>query len=138
MICLDDTVLALPADADDPSKAAAAQVVNDNVVQVADLVNQTTFNVPAAAKLRLRPRQSNTGVIVTILGDILSELSGTLNNVIEVLGLETLLGLGGLTGALSGLVAALQVVVDDLLAVVKLLLDGVLTDLSVALAGIQI
>ena len=75
---------------------------------------------------------------MTILGDILSELSGTLNNVIEVLGLDTLLGLGGLTGALSGLVAALQVVVDDLLAVVKLLLDGVLTDLSVALAGIQI
>ncbi len=105
---------------------------------MADLVNQTTFSVPAAAKLRLRPRQSNTGVIVTILGDILSELSGTLNNVIEVLGLDTLLGLGGLTGALSGLVAALQVVVDDLLAVVKLLLDGVLTDLSVALAGIQI
>ena len=135
---LDDTVLALPADADDPSKAAAAQVVNDNVMQVADLVNQTSFSVPAAAKLRLRPRQSNTGVIVTILGDILSELSGTLNNVIEVLGLDTLLGLGGLTGALSGLVAALQVVVDDLLAVVKLLLDGVLTELSVALAGIQI
>ena len=135
---LDDTVLALPADADDPSKAAAAQLVNDNVAQVAGLVNQTTFNVPAAAKLRLRPRQSNTGVIVTILGDILAELSGTLNNVIEVLGLDTLLGLGGLTGALSDLVLALQVVVDDLLAVVKLLLDGVLTDLSVALAGLQI
>ncbi len=102
-----------------------------------DLITQTAGFVPAASKLRLRPRQSNAGVVVTVLGDILKELSGTLDNAIGALGIESLQGLQDLTSALNGLTANLKDEVEDLVPGIKILLEKVLENLSAALNGYE-
>jgi len=134
----DSTVAAVPADADDATKAAASVEVNNAVSEITNLINAATASVPAPAK-RLQVRQISPAAIAEFIGLILLELSGTLNNVIAVLGLASLLGfLSPLTTGLSGLILSLELVVDGLLAVVTVLLDGILTGLSVALAGLTL
>lgn len=91
--------------------------------------------------------------------NLLLDISGALNNIIADLGLSkylvlslplnflqhgpnwffvaaTLSFLGPLVGSLSALLLALDGVVDQLLALVKQLLDGLLIGLSLALAGL--
>jgi len=131
------TVAALPADADDATKAAASAQVNSAVSEITGLITAATASVPAASLLRTR--QVSAATIAELIGMILLELSGTLNSVIAALGLTSLLGfLTPLTLSLSGLILALELVVDNLLAVVEELLDGILTGLSIALAGLTL
>lgn len=75
--------------------------------------------------------------VAPLVTNLLLEISGTLDNVVSSLGLSTTLSfLGPLVGSLSGLLSALELVVDQLLALVKQILDGLLTGLSEALSGL--
>jgi len=102
-------------------------------------------------------RQINVNALAGAVTTLLLDISGTLNNVIAALGLstscllDTSLGESNeltcpaaqalafaqpLVAALSNLLLALAVVVNDLLAVVQQLLNGLLIGLSAALAGL--
>lgn len=130
---------------DSPSvveSAAAAAKVNDAVGQITLLVNSAIAEINGASKVKrdiIVARQAPTdlaGVIVNLL----IEISSALNNVIATLGLSALLAgtLGGLVTALSGLLLALVPVVDNLLELVRRLLNGLLIGLSAALLGLII
>jgi hypothetical protein len=67
---------------------------------------------------------------------LLLEISGAPNNLIASLGLTATLSLlGPLVSSLTVLLLSLELVVDNLLALVQQLLDGRLTGLSLALSG---
>jgi len=141
---INSTTASINTESTDDEKTAASAIVNSGVSNITDAINSaiTSVNAIPATKKRddLAVRQSASATeIAEVLESILEELSGTLNGVISSLGLTSLLGfLTPLTTALSQLIAALEVVVDDLLAVVEELLNGILTGLSIALAGLTL
>lgn len=122
---------------------AASLQINAAVADITILVNSAIAEVngaaPKTARNAIAARQAPTDLasLVTLL---LLEISGTLNGVLAALGLQGLLAgtLGGLVTALSGLLLALVPVVDNLLELVRRLLDGLLIGLSAALAGLII
>ncbi|KAF3937137.1 hypothetical protein ABW19_dt0206087 [Dactylella cylindrospora] len=137
------TVAALP---DAPSlieSATAATKINDAVGQITVLITGTIAKINSAAKTKrsdvIIARQAPTD-LAGVLVNLLIEISSTLNGVINALGLGALLAgtLGGLVTALSGLLLALVPVVDNLLELVRRLLDGLLIGLSAALLGLII
>lgn len=67
------------------------------------------------------------------------QVSTALNSIIAALGLTAALAIAQpLVIALSNLLLALQVVVDDLLIIVRQLVDALLTGLSLALVGLRL
>ncbi|KAH8894281.1 hypothetical protein GQ53DRAFT_821367 [Thozetella sp. PMI_491] len=86
---INTTVLGLPVDVDEASRDAAASTVNDAVTQITTLVSDAASSITSSAKARVRPHQADAVTVVDLLGLILTELSGALNNVIAVLGLVT-------------------------------------------------
>ncbi|KAL9604105.1 MAG: hypothetical protein Q9219_000693 [cf. Caloplaca sp. 3 TL-2023] len=140
-------------------KDAAASVYT---VQLAAINSAVVAATNQVGKRDLETRQAiPTLALAGILQNVLLDISGALNNIIADLGLSkfltapslsvelevipdigpifpaaTLSFLGPLVGSLSGLLLALDGVVDQLLAVVKQLVDGLLIGLSLALAGL--
>jgi len=121
-------------------KAAATKKIKANVKKMTHLVTDATSDVKELSSKEKRdaivPRQSATNLANEIV-TLLTEISGALNNVLATLGLSSLLGpLGPLVNSLSLLLLALDVVVDQLLALVRQIVDGLLIGLSLALAGL--
>ena len=101
-------------------------------------------------------RQLNVNALAGAVTTLLMDISGALNNVISALGLSMssfrnfLMNIERLTYplaqalafaqplviALSNLLLALEVVVNNLLQIVRQLVDGLLIGLSAALAGL--
>jgi len=138
---INSTIAGVSPSSSADDQAAASTTVNGIITEITDAVNSAIASVqaiPVSKRDNLAVRQTATPTEITlVLEEILEELSNTLNGVIASLGLTSLLGfLTPLTTALGGLIAALEVVVDDLLAVVEELLNGILTGLSVALDGL--
>jgi len=119
--------------------STAASTIKSEIAAINSAVVSTTSQVKtlsAARALEIR-QTANTTEIATLIEELLLDISGSLNNVIATLGLTATLGfLGPLVFSLSGLLLSLELVVNNLLAVVQELLDGLLTGLSVALAGL--
>ncbi|MCJ1277621.1 hypothetical protein MMC21_005435 [Puttea exsequens] len=112
---------------------SAIASINTLVVDATSDVNSGSLPVPLAKRQAAPP----TGGLPAELALIIEEIGGALNQIIATLGLTaTLSFLGPLVGSLSLLLAALIPVVDNLLAVVAALLDGILGGLSLALAGL--
>lgn len=142
---INSTIATITSTSTDDEKSAASAKVNGAVSDITAAINSAITSTKAIPTTKKRDdglviRQSATPTQIALaLEEILEELSNTLNGVISALGLTSLLGfLTPLTTALSGLIAALEVVVDDLLAVVEELLNGILTGLSLALAGLTL
>lgn len=75
--------------------------------------------------------------IAQLITTLLVQVSTALNAVVAALGLTAALAIAQpLVIALSNLLLALEVVVDDLLIIVRQLVDALLTGLSLALAGL--
>ncbi|KAK3671047.1 hypothetical protein LTR78_009008 [Recurvomyces mirabilis] len=117
-------------------QSAAAASYQSNVEAITAAVNAAKAQTDALSPASKVRRQTDTA-LAALVENLLLEVSGALNNIIATLGLTSLLGsLNPLVGSLSGLLLSLEAVVDNLLAVVKQLLDGLLTGLSVGLAGL--
>ena len=100
-------------------------------------VEAADAQIPTTASKRNAIEKRQAADIATEIGAILSPLSTASDAVIAALGLSTTLDLfNPLSVSLSKLLRDLEVVVDDLLAIVKQLLDGLLSGLSAGLAGI--
>lgn len=123
---------------------------------ITSAVNAAQAKVAALPVSKLVRRQTSTA-LASLVEDLLLEVSGALNNIVSTLGLSKhmarkqpindnanevtaslLSSLDPLVSALSGLLLALEVVVNDLLALVQQLLDGLLTGLSVGLSGLDL
>ncbi|KAL8670637.1 MAG: hypothetical protein Q9168_004831 [Polycauliona sp. 1 TL-2023] len=133
------------------NKAKASKVftvaiadINKRVVKATSAIKSLHGATVAGRALEstdvIEKRQSNpadpTG-LATTLTLILLEVGGALNNIIAILGLTaTLSFLGPLVASLSGLLASLIPVVDNILILVGALVDGILGGLSLALAGL--
>lgn len=123
---------------------------------ITSAVHAAQAKVAALPVSKLVRRQTSTA-LASLVEDLLLEVSGALNNIISTLGLSKhmarktsindnanvitaslLSSLEPLVSALSGLLLALEVVVNDLLALVEQLLDGLLTGLSVGLSGLSL
>jgi len=134
----------------------AAATFRTNVESITSAVHAAQAKVAALPVSKLVRRQTSTA-LASLVEDLLLEVSGALNNIISTLGLSKhmarktsindnanvitaslLSSLEPLVSALSGLLLALEVVVNDLLALVEQLLDGLLTGLSVGLSGLSL
>ncbi|KAI9880451.1 MAG: hypothetical protein M1830_003093 [Pleopsidium flavum] len=119
--------------------ATAAASIQSAVLSITDAVTASTAQVHGLrhGKRSLLERQASAQALAGIVTTLLLDISGALNNVISTLGLTTLLGFAApLTTALSNLLLALAVVVNNLLAIVQQLVDGLLIGLSAALRGL--
>ncbi|KAK6498329.1 hypothetical protein TWF481_010920 [Arthrobotrys musiformis] len=125
------------------STVAAVQI-NAAIAEITIIIRSAVAEVNGAAPDALGKVLATRQVAPTDLAGavtlLLLEISGTLNGVITALGLKVLLAgtLGGLVASLSGLLLALIPVVNNLLELVRDLLDGLLLGLSAALAGLII
>ncbi|KAJ9292877.1 hypothetical protein DTO271G3_8324 [Paecilomyces variotii] len=122
-------------------KAITAQLaaINAAVVQATSQVQGIHQQAMTLKNSTIATRQTSDLDLAPLVTNLLLEVSGTLNNVISSLGLTaTLSFLGPLVGSLGGLLASLEVVVNQLLALVKQLLDGLLTGLSEGLSGLAL
>jgi len=138
---INSTVAGINSESTAAEKASASAIVNQAVSGITASVANSAVSAGSLSAVKARALQgrqaTSTTAIAAAIEMILLELSGTLNGVIAALGLTSLLGfLTPLTTALSQLIAALEVVVDDLLVIVEELLNGILTGLSLALAGL--
>jgi len=120
-------------------KSAAAKSVGTQLNDITAAVKAATVKVKALPKAApVAPRQAvGPAELALLVEDIILEISGALNGIIADLGLQTLLSfLTPLVGSLSALLLSLEVVVNNLLALVQALVDGLLTGLSIGLAGL--
>jgi len=137
------TTAGLPETPSIVESAAAAAAVNDAVTQITLLINGAIAEINGATRKDKRDvivaRQSPNALALLIV-NLLLDISGALNNVIAALGLSAFLSsvLGGLVAALSALLLALVPVVNNLLELVRQILDSLLIGLSLALAGLII
>ncbi|MCJ1300217.1 hypothetical protein MMC08_003012 [Hypocenomyce scalaris] len=118
--------------------ATAEANIKSAIASINSAIVSANIQVTSLSKKSLDKRQDTTE-LATLVEDLILDISGALNNVIAQFGLTTTLSfLGPLVSSLSGLLASLEVVVNDLLAVVQELLDGLLTGLSLGLAGLTL
>jgi hypothetical protein len=132
------TTKTITPDSTDAEKAAASSSITNDVNAIVTAVKAATAQVPAAAAGTLSKvkRQSDTA-LATIVANLIATISGVADDIVGALGLTSALSiLNPLTGSLSALLLSLEGVVDNLLLVVKQLLDSILTGLSIGLAGL--
>jgi hypothetical protein len=139
-INLDSTAASVTPSSSEAEKEAAGEAITSYIAAinaaVVDATNQVKALPTSSKRADLVVRQTASS-LATLVEELLLEISGALNNVIASLGLtSTLSFLGPLVASLSGLLLSLEVVVNNLLALVQQLLDGLLTGLSLALAGL--
>jgi len=135
---INSTAAGLSASSSAADNDTAAATFRTNVESITSAVHAAQAKVAALPVSKLVRRQTSTA-LASLVEDLLLEVSGALNNIISTLGLTSLLSsLEPLVSALSGLLLALEVVVNDLLALVEQLLDGLLTGLSVGLSGLSL
>ncbi|KAK6525165.1 hypothetical protein TWF694_005311 [Orbilia ellipsospora] len=137
------TVAGLPASPGLLDTTLASAQIDAALIEITGLITATVTKINTAVPVKrdvIVARQATGTDLAGVIVILLTELSGTLNAVIKALGLQALLAgtLSGLVGALSALLLALVPVVDQLLALVKNLLDSLLIGLSVALAGLLV
>jgi hypothetical protein len=153
------TATSVNADSTDEEKAAASSSIAASVTKLTAAVNSADAQIPTTASKRDGLEKRQGALVAPELLAILTPLSTASDAVVSSLGLgkfglhatcslcvdckanamiaDTALNLfNPLSTSLSKLIRDLETVVDDLLAVVKQLLDGLLGGLSAGLAGI--
>ncbi|EGX45608.1 hypothetical protein AOL_s00169g214 [Orbilia oligospora ATCC 24927] len=141
---INSTVAGLSNPVNPVEGAAAALEFNTAITEITAIVTGGIAEINGAASnpvsRALAVRQATSTDLAGLVTNLLLEISGALNGILAVLGLQALLAgtLGGLVAALSALLLALVPVVDNLLELVRRLLDGLLIGLSAALAGLII
>jgi len=134
---ISDTTSSLNSLSSDADKAAAIVSLTNDISSITAAVKAATAKVPLTALLTRQTSGSDPTAIGALITALLVAISNAVNGIVASLGLTAALGLlEPLTGALSNLLLALEVVVDDLLTIVQELVDGLLTALSAALAGL--
>lgn len=135
---INSTAAGLSASSSAADNDTAAATFRTNVESITSAVNAAQAKVAALPVSKLVRRDTSTA-LASLVEDLFLEISGALNNIVSTLGLTSLLSsLQPLVSSLSGLLLALEVVVNDLLALVQQLLDGLLTGLSVGLSGLDL
>jgi len=138
-LLINSTVANLTADSSDEEKQNAVDSISSAIESITTAIqgatNQTETFAPTNGKVKARA--ASTVQIAGVVQNLLLDLDGALQNVESTLGLDSLRSpLDSLVLSLSGLLIALDRVVDNLLAVVKRLVDGLLIGLAAGLAGI--
>ncbi|RMZ02945.1 hypothetical protein D0864_03073 [Hortaea werneckii] len=137
----DETAAGLNSDSSLVQNETAAASFISNVEAITSAINEAKSEIDdlsSGNSTGLLRRQTDTA-LASLVENLLLEVSGALNNIVGTLGLTSLLGsLNPLVSSLSQLLLSLRDVVDNLLQVVKDLLDGLLTGLSVGLAGLNL
>ncbi|KAK5170900.1 uncharacterized protein LTR77_004044 [Saxophila tyrrhenica] len=138
---INETAASLSDSSTPHQKKAAAKSYRQNIRAITAAVRaakkETDALEPAAADAKVK-RQTDQALADLVAG-LLEEVSGALNNIVATLGLTSLLGsLNPLVNSLSALLISLRNVVDNLLILVKQIVDGLLTGLSIGLAGLTL
>ncbi|KAK5674846.1 hypothetical protein LTS10_012583 [Elasticomyces elasticus] len=132
----DETTAGINADSSALDNATAATSFITNIVAITTAVDAVKAQVDLL-QLSSVVRRQIEAALAGLVEKLLLEVSGALNSIVGTLGLTALLGsLDPLVSSLSALLLSLENVVDILLTVVRELLDGLLTGLSVRLAGL--
>ncbi|KAK4695627.1 hypothetical protein P7C71_g2153, partial [Lecanoromycetidae sp. Uapishka_2] len=136
---INSTAAAYPKEPTAADKATASTAFKSQIASIDSLIVAATSEVKGLSKretVMIKRQDAATGLPAE-LALIIEEIGGALNEIIATLGLTaTLSFLGPLVTSLSGLLASLIPVVNNLLTVVEELLDGILGGLSVALADL--
>ncbi|KAK3071052.1 hypothetical protein LTR53_009362 [Teratosphaeriaceae sp. CCFEE 6253] len=133
---INETAASLHANSTATQNATAATAFITNVEAITTAVDAATAQVDLLSLSPLARRQTEAA-LAALVENLLLEVGGALNGIIGTLGLTALLGsLNPLVGSLSALLLSLENVVDNLLTLVRELVDGLLTGLSVGLAGL--
>ncbi|KAK3710723.1 hypothetical protein LTR37_010142 [Vermiconidia calcicola] len=123
-------------------KDDATSSVRKDIEQITTLINAANADVQsvggAGTTEKLARRQAATD-LAQVIAELIADISNALDAIETTLGLGALLGLlNPLTLGLSGLLLSLQVLVDNILVLVRQIVDGLLTGLAGALAGLPI
>ncbi|KAK5720397.1 hypothetical protein LTR17_015034 [Elasticomyces elasticus] len=133
---INETAAGINADSSAADNATAATAFITNIVAVTTAVDAAKAQVDLLPLSSIVRRQTEAA-LAGLVENLLLEVSGALNSIVGTLGLTALLGsLNPLVSSLSGLLLSFENVVDNLLTIVRELLDGLLTGLSVGLAGL--
>ncbi|KAK3630918.1 hypothetical protein LTR56_017191 [Elasticomyces elasticus] len=131
---INETAAGINADSSAADNATAATSFITNIVAVTTAVDAAKAQVDLLPLSSIVRRQTEAA-LAGLVENLLLEVSGALNSIVGTL--AALLGsLNPLVSSLSALLLSLENVVDNLLTVVRELLDGLLTGLSVGLAGL--
>ncbi|GAB1729174.1 hypothetical protein NU195Hw_g6030t1 [Hortaea werneckii] len=138
---INETAAGLNSDSSLVQNETAAASFISNIEAITSAIDEAKSEIDdlsSGNSTGLLRRQTDTA-LASLVENLLLEVSGALNNIVGTLGLTSLLGsLNPLVSSLSQLLLSLKDVVDNLLQVVKDLLDGLLTGLSVGLAGLNL
>ncbi|KAI7198683.1 hypothetical protein KC343_g8498 [Hortaea werneckii] len=138
---INETAAGLNSDSSLVQNETAATSFISNIEAITSAINEAKSEIDdlsSGNSTGLLRRQTDT-VLASLVENLLLEVSGALNNIVGTLGLTSLLGsLNPLVSSLSQLLLSLRDVVDNLLELVKDLLDGLLTGLSIGLAGLNL
>ncbi|KAI9811240.1 MAG: hypothetical protein M1827_005572 [Pycnora praestabilis] len=130
---INSTTSTLTSSSSAAEKAAAQASIQSAISSITTAVQGSTSQIHTLAKSNKRDvstglevrQAADTNELAALVEDLLLDISGALNNIIATLGLTGLLNfLTPLVGSLSNLLLALEVVVNNLLAIVQALLDG--------------
>ncbi|KAK3069072.1 hypothetical protein LTR53_012869 [Teratosphaeriaceae sp. CCFEE 6253] len=132
---INETAVSLHANSTATQNATAATAFITNVEAITTAVDAATAQVDLLSLSPLARRQTEAA-LAALVENLLLEVGGALNGIIGTLGLTLLGSLNPLVGSLSALLLSLENVVDNLLTLVRELVDGLLTGLSVGLAGL--
>ncbi|KAK3723268.1 hypothetical protein LTR37_001991 [Vermiconidia calcicola] len=137
-------IMAITSSITDSSTTAekddATTSVRNDIEQITTLINAANADVQsvggAGTTTKLARRQA-AGDLAQVIAELIADISNALDAIETTLGLGALLGLlNPLTLGLSGLLLSLQVLVDNILVLVRQIVDGLLTGLGGALAGL--
>ncbi|TKA83757.1 hypothetical protein B0A55_00067 [Friedmanniomyces simplex] len=135
---INETAAGITSDSTAAQNATAAASFITNIEAITTAVDAATAQVSLLPAASVARRQTEAA-LASLVENLLLEVSGALNGIVGTLGLTSLLGsLNPLVSSLSGLLLSLETVVNNLLALVQQLLDGLLTGLSVGLAGLTL
>jgi len=135
---INTTSASLDSSSTKKEKKQAAVSYRTNIKAITAAVKAAKKQVKALETSDVEKRQTSAALAALVAG-LIEDISGALNNIIATLGLTSLLGsLNPLVSSLSGLLLSLDAVVDNLLALVKQIVDGLLIGLSVGLAGLNL
>ncbi|TKA33214.1 hypothetical protein B0A50_00767 [Salinomyces thailandicus] len=138
---INETVAGVDSDTSAAQNATAAASFIADIEAITAAVTAATaeIDVLVPANATKLVRRQTEAALASLVENLLLEISGALNGIIGTLGLTSLLGsLNPLVSSLSALLLSLENVVDDLLELVRELVDGLLTGLSVGLAGLDL
>jgi len=131
------TATSITPDSTDDEKTAAASSISANFAAIQPLVESAVSQVQAIPARRLAIRQDTSTELASEVALVLEEISGASNLAQSAVGLASISGaLNPLISALSQLLLALEVVVNDLLALVQEIVDDLLTGLATGLSGL--